>query len=364
MRQSRWQRATIAAALILCAAGADVAGAQLTTRDAASVLIFPKVIADGTYDTAIQISNTANRPARALCYYVNGALVIPEQPPGPFNPPQWSQTDFTLFLIRQQPTQWVVSRGRMLDPSDQTCEGPLDDCDGTGIDPGRIPPAPPGFTGELVCIETDASGAEWSGNALTGHATLTHLGSGEIVKLPAIGARGFPTNDANGTLCLGGEPEDSCPKGGEYDGCAAEWFLSHPADFDDTPVDGEASRTSVTIVPCGQDFDAQIPSQFIAQFQVTNEFEQSFSATTTVNCWADLELSDVSPIFTRNVLSGDWALTRIVAAGSAQTGFAVVSQTVRVSGELLLIAAAGSAPPQGELPPQATFIRIPEEDVQ
>jgi hypothetical protein len=362
MRQFGWQRATLAAVIFLTA-GTAIARAQPTTREAASVLIFPKVIADGTYDTAIQISNTANRTARAVCYYVNGAPVVPDQPPGPLNPPQWSQIDFTLFLVRQQPTQWVVSRGRLPDSADERCEGPLDDCDGTGLDPGRIPPAPSGFTGELVCIETDASGAEWSGNALTGHATLTHLGSGEIIKLPAIGAHGFPTNDADGTLCLGGEPQDGCPKGGEYDACATEWFVSHPADFDDTPVDGEKSSTSVTIVPCGQDFDAQIPTQLTVQFRATNEFEQSFSASTTVNCWADFELSDAGPIFNRDLLSGDWALTRIVAASATQAGFTVVSQTLRVSGELLLVAAAGSAPPQGRVAQQADLIRIPVENV-
>jgi hypothetical protein len=98
---------------------------------------------------------------------------------------------------------------------------------------------------------------------------------------------------------------------------------------------------------------------------VTNEFEQSFSTSASVNCWADLELSDVSPIFTREVLSGDWALTRIVSAGgaSARAGFTVVSQTVRQGGELLLIAAAGSAPPQGALAERAELIRIPEETV-
>jgi hypothetical protein len=241
------------------------------------------------------------------------------------------------------------------------CDEPFEGCDGTGLDPGRIPPTPPGFTGELVCIERDASGAVWSGNALTGHATLTHLDSGEIIKLPAIGARGFETNDADGTLCLGGEPQEGCPNGGEYGACATEWFVSHPADYDSRPVDGDSSLTSVTIVPCGQDFDAQIPSQLTVQFQVTNEFEQSFSASTTVNCWADLALSDISPIFGRDMLSSDWVHTRIEASGAAQAGFTVVAQTFRDTGKLQLMAAAASAPPQGALAQQADLIRVPEE---
>ena len=39
-------------------------------------------------------------------------------------------------------------------------------------DPGRVPPVVPDFTGELKCIEVDASGFPVPGNALKGEATL------------------------------------------------------------------------------------------------------------------------------------------------------------------------------------------------
>ena len=66
----------------------------MTTEKSASILVFPKVIANGTRDTVIQITNTSNSMVHAHCFYVNGALTFPEFPPGPQNPPLWIETDF------------------------------------------------------------------------------------------------------------------------------------------------------------------------------------------------------------------------------------------------------------------------------
>src|SRR5438477_2244146 len=86
---------------------APLAGAQVTTVAGASVLVFPRVVVDGTWDTTIQIGNSANRPTFAHCFYVNGALSDPAAPPGPANPPVWAQIDFPIVLpAHQQPTHW------------------------------------------------------------------------------------------------------------------------------------------------------------------------------------------------------------------------------------------------------------------
>src|SRR5512140_3496583 len=105
-----------------------LASGQVTTVQGASVLVFPRVIVDGTWDTTIQISNGANRPAAAHCYYVNGAPTNPSLPPGPTNPPLWMEIDFSIFLVRQQPTHWVASRGRLDDPTAPTCPATVSDC--------------------------------------------------------------------------------------------------------------------------------------------------------------------------------------------------------------------------------------------
>lgn len=342
--------------------GVTGAGGQLTTHDPAALVIFPKVIVDSSWETTIQLSNTANRPAYALCHYVNGAPTFPDLPVGPGNPPQWAELDFSIILDRQQPTQWVASRGRLADPTDSVCPSPLASCDGTGIDPGVIPPVATGFTGELICVEVDASGAPWSGNALTGHATLTHLGSGEVVKYPGIGAIGLDTNDADQTLCLGGEPQDGCSRGGEYAPCASEWDISHPAEFDDRLVDGDSSRTTLTIVPCGQNFETQEPTQIVVSMLVLNEFENAFSASTTVDCWADLRLADF-PIFDRDTLGSRWVHTRLRTVAGTPLGFAVVQQSISEAGKLPLFAATATVPPQREGAVRPDRIVLPGQQV-
>ena len=59
--------------LLLAACAAATARAETTTERSSSILIFPKVVFDGTRDTFIQISNTANSMVYAHCFYVNAA---------------------------------------------------------------------------------------------------------------------------------------------------------------------------------------------------------------------------------------------------------------------------------------------------
>ena len=185
MRRQRGRVGLVAAALVgLAVSGAQ---AQVTTEKSASILVFPKVIADGTRDTVIQITNTSNSMVHAHCFYVNGALTFPELPPGAINPPLWIETDFDIWLTKQQPTHWVVSKGRLVNAADQPCtnnaasvemssglpSGGFYNCNDAGLDPGRVPPVVDYFTGELKCIEVDPSGAPLSGNHLKGEATTT-----------------------------------------------------------------------------------------------------------------------------------------------------------------------------------------------
>src|SRR5215470_3948051 len=219
---------------------AKPAGAKVTTEQSASILIFPKVIADGKRDTIIQITNTTNNMRHAHCFYVNGALTIPELPQGPNNPPLWTETDFDIWLTKQQPTHWVVSTGRLDNPQDEsfrtTSCNPKNsgtqyaNCCDAGFDPGRVPPVAPDFTGELKCIEVDASGFPVPGNSLKGEATLVEPFSADVSKYNAIGLKGFDTNNMDGVLCLGGGVTSQCPTGAEYEGCPATWLLDSPSE--------------------------------------------------------------------------------------------------------------------------------------
>src|SRR5512139_3609399 len=158
--------------------------ADTTTERSGSILIFPKVVFDGSRDTMIQISNTSNSMVYAHCFYVN-AVPLCTRSEGDCLAgtclgecvPQWQEVDFDIWLTKQQPTSWAAGLGRVTFPFDNNCLSDLRhpdldnaDCYGSGIDPGRVPPVSFPFAGELKCIEVESGGAPISGNHLKGEA--------------------------------------------------------------------------------------------------------------------------------------------------------------------------------------------------
>ena len=315
-------------ALLCAAALAGLAGqarADVTTERSASILVFPKIIANGARDTAIQITNTSNSLVRAHCFYVNAALTNPELPQGPLNPPLWLEVDFTIQLTKQQPTYWFVSRGRDVNPTDTPCSRDLRFCPDAGIDPGHVPPVVPDFVGELKCVEVDDSGAPLSGNHLKGEATIiSPRVPGDIILDPLTVFRGASTynaigvlgeeNNGDAILVLGGgqcggsgaicTSEEDCGGQGpcvfEYNACPQTWILNHAADgapdiaLEDERLDGSSSiTTELTVVPCTQNFETQIPTTVTLQFLTFNEFESQFSVSTSVTCWGNFKLGDL-----------------------------------------------------------------------
>ncbi len=401
MRAQRRRLKLVVAVLVTLVGGA--ASAQVTTERSASILVYPRVYADGTRDTIIQITNTSNSMVHAHCFYVNGQLTFPDFPPGPLNPPLWTETDFDIWLTKQQPTHWVVSQGRLIDPTDPPCsnegmetiwscgdaltdciaDGGFFACNGAGTDPGRVPPVgipptnvPAGtsdpsthFTGELKCIEVDATGAPVSGNHLKGEATevttnvclhfpeesgeghcfITTLdresetctGSGEcpdvfdVSKSNAIGILGNENNNGDSVLCLGGEPSEECPNGAEYDACPEFWIANHYASDAPDPAAGFDSSvfTSWTIVPCTQNFETQNPESLTIFIETWNEFEQAFSSFATVTCWADLFLDEINPTtFAFDTLGSAFAQSRLRPTAQTRSGFLMVQHEEHETG--------------------------------
>jgi hypothetical protein len=321
------------AALVGLAMAAQPAAAEPYTEQRASILIFPKVVANGFRDTIIQITNASNSTRHAHCFYVNGAPTIPGLPVGPANPPLWTEIDFDIWLTKQQPTHWVVSRGRLDYPLDATCRtsycypyttGTQEAaCCDAGFDPGRVPPVVPDFTGELKCIEVDESGFPSPGNSLIGQATLVDPVSGDVSKYNAIGLRGFDTvtPDVDPVLCLGGAADARCPMGAEYEACPHTWLLDHAAVgapnsvVDDQPfcVDPPCSEIGVnlTVTPCTENFELQDPQPVTMQFLIVNEFEQTLSASTTFRCWHSYNLEEISSAFLASTIGGNTLQTRL-----------------------------------------------------
>ena len=356
---------------------ATSASALVTTERGASILAFPKVLADDSADTLIQITNISNNMVHAHCFYVNAA-------PDFFGNPLWQVTDFTIWLTKQQPTHWQASAGRFVDPTDNTqCIVnsqyiPSSECDGAGIDPGAIPPTATGFTGELKCVEVDVAGNPIGGNHLKGEATIITRDD-DVSKYNAIGIQGTDLAGETGPELLLNQPIDA--DGGEpvgqYNACPNVLLLNHLADgvtdpilfanglggtctngghcySDDDCAPGgtcnnppqildaadqvdlrSATVTDLTLIPCTQDFENMNPASVTVQFAIFNEFEERFSASTTVTCWKNFYLYQVdSPndpersVFSFATLGTVAAHTRItpVADGGAVLGVAGVTR--------------------------------------
>lgn len=300
--------------------GVAAASNQVTTDQSGSIIVFPKVIWDGTRDTIIEISNTGNPMLHAHCFYINAAPVNPNLPPSATNQPQWNETDFDIWLTRQQPTHWVASLGRRTNPLDGFGSG------GSGLDPGLVPPVPLGFRGELKCIQVAPDGTPMPGNKLKGEATLRRTDSdvSEYNAISFIGNSNLSGIDIGNDLVL---DLTDAHQDGEFSACPDTLifnFLTYGSDDDVVSQIGDCEsdeggcpiRTELTLVPCQEDLENQQPGHVTVQFQIFNEFEQPFSTSTTVDCWLNAQLNTIgSPgpnnPFTRNVLGSNGATARI-----------------------------------------------------
>jgi hypothetical protein len=367
------------------------ARADVTTERGSSILMFPKVIVAGTFDTTIQITNISNDLVYARCFYINAQLTDPTRPEDPLlNPPLWLETDFNIRLTRQQPTHWDVLTGRGVNPFDScnsmspppyTCvTGPNGDVDlgGTGIDPGAVPPVVDNFVGELKCVEVDGSGNPIGGNHLKGEATL-RTDDGDVSKYNAIGIEGTDLAGATGNELQLNNPEGQ--SSGQYNACPAVLLLNHFAEGAEEPVaaqHGQGRRCSVTtttlctldedcltgetcdqastifteltLIPCSQDIENQIPSKVTVQFKIYNEFESAFSTSTTVACWKNILLTDIgnSNVFDVSVLGTDVAHTRITPADDQNGAVVGVAEEIHTDASARVARAAFNIHTEGD----------------
>jgi len=315
----RWLTVALGACLILGGA----ARADISTERPGSILIFPKVVNDGTRDTVIQITNTGNLTDQARCFYLNGQA-------GRDGRPLCSETDFTIFLTKQQPTQWRVSAGRAVDSTD-----PLGSS-GAGLDPGLIPPVPVGFTGALICAEVDSNDTPVGMNQLKGEATLQGPGADEskynglAIQGNSVGGGNNGDNvldlngseynlcpasvllnlipngatdpvietSGNGGFCVGGTNAGApCNNGGECDSLICS-------------SGGSEVLNRLALLPCNLDFQNGIATSVSVSFTVYDEFEGQFSGSTVFSCWADIDLGTI-PALTSGSIKTQYATARI-----------------------------------------------------
>lgn len=347
--------ATVVAFGMLGAARADV-----TSDQGAAIVVFPKLVVDTSgelgprTDTEIHLTNTSNSVIGVRCFLVNATSYCSNSPindplactpetEASTNPrctggstcvPQWTENDFRLTLTKRQPITWKVSEGLFDVPLSPASSVPR-----AQTDP---------FIGELKCVEVDpttfkpVSGFDPANNGagdLKGDATIVSVdvvdgstpGAVDARRYNAIGIPATDQNDGDDMLSLGGG-------GAEYSGCPNVLILNHF--FDDAEVTSSGGltgtvRTELTVVPCGEDFDLQVPNTVTLQFLVFNEFEQRFSTSTRVTCLRELQLSNIdtrptdtdnrASIFNINVQGTFAGQTRIRPVASATIGNTVVA---------------------------------------
>ena len=286
-------------------------------QESGSIVVLPKVIVDDERDTAITLSNVTNLPdVRVRCFYVNGAPVDPSRRPGPDNPPLWTVTEFTLRLTAQQPTQWIASRGRAVDPTDPPGSPEA------GIDPGLIPPLTEPFTGELTCVQVDDTNVPLPANALTAEATLLGLAPPvqgvrsilDISKYNGIAIRALNPDLADADSVL--ELDDI-----QYGACPRELRFTHIADPAEDPVLGPGSsiRHRLTLVPCHQDLSTAAATTVMLRAEIHDEFEVVRSVDFPVNCWLDENLQALSAAF--GVPGGGFLHTKLTPIGRCLDAF-------------------------------------------
>ena len=338
------------------------ARADITSDQAAAILIFPKLVVDTSAklgpatDSEIQITNTSNSVIGARCFLINTTSYCSNSPvdapiactaEGVANhipPPnggcdpfaaciqQWTENDFRMTLTKRQPVSWKVSEGRLSDfPLSPSSSVPA-----AQTDP---------FIGELRCVEVDpttfqpVSGFNPINNGagdLKGEATIvsTEVSTGKVDarKYNGIGIQATDVNNGDDILNIGGPAA-------EYTGCPNVVIIDHL--FDDANVSTGTSttgtvRTDVTFTPCGADLNLQIPNTVTLQFLVFNEFEQRFSTSTRITCSKEIQLSDIDTRPTASDNTASIFNVNVQGTFAGQTRVRPVADTAHGIGDTIL----------------------------
>jgi hypothetical protein len=291
-------------------------------------LVYPDLEFDSELgiDTKLQLTNTSEFLTSVKCWYVNAnghcggfdgtiCRLDSDCSGGLRCEPGWQATNFRMNLTKRQPLSWNLSDG--------LSQLPLNNTPGQAnqFNDGSIPPAPEDpFIGEMRCVELALDQDTPSDrNDLKGESTfvrdLANADPPEIgidahktnaIAIKAIEGAQIPPAEV---LNIGGPEAEygAFADGGNPAGCPNIWTLNHY--FDGAQVTTHAGssgpqavRSRLTIVPCEADFLTATAAEATIQFLIYNEFEQRFSTSTRINCYADLPLSDID---TRPGIDGD-----------------------------------------------------------
>ncbi|MFI5397152.1 MAG: hypothetical protein ACHQ9S_16565 [Candidatus Binatia bacterium] len=332
--------------------------AQTVASDrAAGYVVFPKVLVDSTdiftqgrkVDTLIQLTNTAEAAGSDTgcrvveCVYVDATMHCTNDVTRQCRTSvdcatggtcgrtdDWQERNFFITLSAGQAIGWSADSGATL-PADAAC----------GTTSQTIPFVPEKFfIGELKCVELQAQdGPPLNANDLKGEATIYEVATGvtptggvDVRSYNGVGLQAIKTDLSTqsarcvggtnqGTactadaqclptgvgvclpvLCLGSNPATGAVCGSSaqaYAGCPSTLILNHWFDGALNPKTENPITTDLTLVPCTEDLRkvgaAATPATTV-QFLVYNEFEQRFSASTSVRCFKETQLSRIDTL--------------------------------------------------------------------
>lgn len=227
-----------------------ISSAQPAQNLPSALLVFPYVNTEGG-DTRIELVNLSGEQQQLQCFWVYGDSC--------------SEIGFFLSLTPYQPVSFLATRGLFNVGSNS---------------------AVPGFfgVGELKCAVVANEPTRDAHNAIQGRAIVFEDG-GNTVSYTAVGFRRLSDGAYTGIVHLNNSEYAACPN------------RLHFQVFTD-----DALPSELILVPCDQDLILQIPTELTVQFLITNEFEQTFSASIGMRCTGRFVFSDIGDFFTESAL--------------------------------------------------------------
>jgi len=231
------------------------AGTPPAQKLPSALLVFPFIESQGNRDTRIEILNLSGSSQNLECFYVDGFSC--------------NEVGFIVSLTPYQPVAWLAS---------------------TGFSSG-ISAVPPFFgDGELKCVVVPTEAQVDFHNTVQGRATVFGT-DGTTVSLGAVGFRRLSDGDFTGTVSLDGSTYAQCPDKLHFDVIA----------------DQPTSTSDLILVPCSEDLVLQKPTTIRLTFNIINEFEEVFSAASTVTCFGRTTLGSITSQLQRGALGSDTA---------------------------------------------------------
>ena len=378
LKRSPWL-STLGVLLAGVVMSTGAARADVITDQSGSIIIYPKVIADGTRDTLLQLSNSTNRVAFAHCFYINTAgrcsittnqscRLDSDCPATEACVRACNPNNFDVVLTAQQPLQWRASTGRLVSQTGpcrlgQTCACTTDvvsgqlKCPGLEVGPLNAPLVPgvgTDFEGELKCYQTNSDQATpLAGNALKGVAMLETLSSGQVSQYNALGIVANPAlvngvntdtnlllNSTNMAHCsiattTSCSTADDCPPGescmdtlsGEYNYCPHDVVFTGYGEGAVDSFSNATVSTELTLVPCTEMIEQRVQTPVSVSFVAFDEMEQRLSADgVRFDCYLNRRLRDIptegANVFGAFSAAGQFIKMRITpsSANLCQTG--------------------------------------------